>query len=565
MLASTQVEPEVPSMVRTSRLPVALMPGLFCGLAAFATVQYAFAQSSTPYGAGVDGTILDQYPNFVPLPVRVLPAKGELPPQHLASAPSPFSSNCDSGQTGISFVNAELEPHVAINPLDGQHLIGAWQQDRWSNGGARGLVASVSFDGGSSWTRVPMPFSRCGGGNASNGGNYLRATDPWVAFSADGTAFVMALAFSGGSFQAGSVNAMLVSRSLDGGLSWSNPTTLIQDGSSFFNDKNTLTADPVDPQFVYATWDRLTTNDDGPTWFARSVNGGATWQAARPIYTPGSMKQTIGNLIVVLPDGMLVNLFTQIDNAPTNPVPPFLAVIRSSDKGATWSAPVKIADWLAIGASDPENGTPIRDGSIIAQIAVAPDGKLYVVWQDARFSGGLRDGIAISRSSDGGSTWSSPIRVNGAAGAQAFMPNVHVSPDGTIGVTYYDLRSNTADPGTLLADYWIARSTQGITWQESRVSPPFDLSIAPVAGGLFLGDYQGLVSRGNVLVPFFARTSAGDLGNRTDVFSAPALFVVSQTVPGTQVSNPLPGFRQRVMLNLIRQKQLRLIRWERRD
>jgi len=528
-------------------------------------VPVAKAQPTPPPSVGgVDDTVLDQYPDFVSLPALVLPAKGELPAQYLASAPTPFTTACDAGQTGTPFTNSEVEPHVAINPANPNNLIGAWQQDRWSNGGARGVVASVSFDGGITWIQRPLPFSKCGGGTASNGGNYFRATDPWVTFSPNGTAYIMALAFNGASFQAGSLNVMLVSRSLDGGLTWSNPVTLISDGPSFFNDKNTVTADPLDSNYVYATWDRLTTSSDGPTYFARTVNGGATWQTARVIYNPGTAIQTIGNVIVVRPDGGLVNVFVQIDNSGVNPTPAFVAVIRSNDKGTTWSPATKVGDLLALGARDPENGTTIRDGSIIPQIAVGPTGLLHVVWQDSRFSGGQRDGIAMSTSSDGGITWAVPVRVNGEPSVQAFMPTVHVSVDGTIGVSYYDLRSNTADPATLLTDYWLTRSTDGVHWSDSRVSPPFDLSTAPFAGGLFVGDYQGLVSRGSVFVPFFVRTNSGNFVNRTDVYAAPALFVVRNSASYTTAGSSQPfvisaDIRHRVDNNVVRNLKRRMV------
>jgi hypothetical protein len=103
----------------------------------------------------------------------------------------------------------------------------------------------------------------------------------------------------------------------------------------------------------------------------------------------------------------------------------------------------------------------------------------------------------------------------------AFVPSAAVRADGTIGVTYYDFRSNTSDRATLLTDYWLARSTDGgATWRESRVAGPFDLAIAPYAGGLFLGDYQSLVGIGNAFVPFYAAVNSGDLSNRTDVFAS---------------------------------------------
>lgn len=501
-----------------------------------------------------------------------------------ASGPSPFAVNCDGvAVNGTVFVDAEVEPHLAVNPLDNNNLIGVWQQDRWSNGSARGLLSAASFDGGQTWTRQALPFSRCGGGTFGNGGDYTRATDPWVTFSPDGTAHAMSLSTTGSSFTAGSVNAMLASRSTDRGRSWSTPTTLIRDGEGFFNDKNAITADPTDASLVYAVWDRLVAGDaGGPTYFARTTNGGFVWEPARAIHDPGPASQTIGNVIVVLPSGVLVNLFTQIDRGANGAARAHLNVIRSADKGLTWSAPSRVAELLAVGARDPQTNTAVRDGATLAQIAVGGNGQLFVVWQDARFNNGSVDAIALSRSTDGGVSWSAPTRVSTAAGVAAFTPSVHVRPDGVVGVTYYDFRSNTADAATLPTDYWLARSGDGgVTWSETRVSAAFDLATAPNAGGLFLGDYQALKSRGNVFVPFFVRTSSGDFSNRTDVFAAPAVSVASsasmaratpapaasraqsleRAVPSTfRVTAPL---QQRVSEQLVRSMQSRVPGWGR--
>jgi hypothetical protein len=150
-------------------------------------------------------------------------------------------------------------------------------------------------------------------------------------------------------------------------------------------------------------------------------------------------------------------------------------------------------------------------------MAVAPGGTLYVVWQDGRFAGN-HDGIALARSADGGLTWSAPVRINAEPAVAAFTPQVHVRADGTIGVSYFDLRSDTAD-ATLLVDYWLARSADGVQWSETRIDGPFDLASAPlVDGAVFLGDYMGLAGAGAAFVAFYARTT-GDLANRTDIFA----------------------------------------------
>ena len=448
------------------------------------------------------------------------PADGLADVQARLTSTSPFAPGCDGvPPTGTLFTNAEVEPYIAVNPRNPNNLVGVWQQDRWSDGAAAGLRTGFSFDGGRTWGLTAATFSRCTGGNAANGGGYERATDPWVTFAPDGIAFQIALAISGESFTPGSANAILVSRSIDGGRTWSNPITLIRDGAEAFNDKESITADATDSRYVYAVWDRLPAAGGGPGYFSRTTDGGASWETARPIYDPGNNSQTINNQIVVLGNGTLVNFFTRLDFAGDNLVGSTLQLIRSTDKGVTWSIPVTIADVQALGVRDPVTGFAVRDGAYLGSIAASRNGVLAAVWQDARFSGGVRDGVAFSRSFDGGSTWSPPVRVNREPAVQAFIPAVTIRDDGVIGVTYFDFRSDTPSVATLLTDYWLAQSTDGVTWRESRVAGPFNYAIAPNARGLFLGDYMGLISIGTTFVPFYTTTNDGNLINRTDVFA----------------------------------------------
>jgi hypothetical protein len=100
------------------------------------------------------------------------------------SGASPFAgctADAVGTQSGTVYVGSEVEPWIDVNPTNSANLVGIWQQDRWSNGGARGLVAGVSMNGGSSWTSVPIP-----GVTLCTGGPYQRATDPWVSFGANG-------------------------------------------------------------------------------------------------------------------------------------------------------------------------------------------------------------------------------------------------------------------------------------------------------------------------------------------------------------------------------------------
>jgi hypothetical protein len=453
------------------------------------------------------------------------------------SGASPFAGcTADAGQPGTVYLNSEVEPWLDVNPANLGNLGGAWQQDRWNNGGARGLVAGRSQDGGLTWATAPIPgLTKCAGGA------YDRATDPWVSFAPNGHVYQLALVFNAADFDHG----LLVSKSTDGGLTYGAPQFVIRDlDANVFNDKQSITADSTDASFVYAVWDRLvfpaserasvragfrTSAFRGPVWFARTTNGGASWEPARQIYDPGQNDQTIGNQIVVLPNGTLVNVFDEIHNDNSKKQRGFsVRVMRSTDQGDTWSAPIFVDLLRTIFVTDPESGDDVRTGDIIPDVAVAPNGDLYTVWQDARVNGGQADGIALSRSTNGGLTWSPRVKVNKTptnitiGNQQAFTPSVDVAADGTVAVTYYDFRFNT--PATdLKTDYFVVHChpsptttcTQVGDWgnEVQLTDTSFDMRQAPFAGGFFTGDYEGLASAGNDFGAFFGQTHGTDPGS----------------------------------------------------
>src|SRR4029077_7893672 len=81
------------------------------------------------------------------------------------SPPATFSAGCDGvPATGTLYTDTVAEPSLAVNPTSPMNLISAWQQNRWSDGGAQGLNLAASFDGGMSWTLSNAAFSRCTGG-----------------------------------------------------------------------------------------------------------------------------------------------------------------------------------------------------------------------------------------------------------------------------------------------------------------------------------------------------------------------------------------------------------------
>ena len=78
-------------------------------------------------------------------------------PSRKLSADSPVAAGCTGGHaTGTLYAGAEVEPMAANLGSDPNHIVAAWQQDRWSDGGARAIVTAISVDGGANWARTQI-------------------------------------------------------------------------------------------------------------------------------------------------------------------------------------------------------------------------------------------------------------------------------------------------------------------------------------------------------------------------------------------------------------------------
>jgi hypothetical protein len=310
---------------------------------------------------------------------------------------------------------------------------------------------------------------------------------------------------------------------------------------------------------AYAVWDRLESPKEnanpsatafalafrGPAMFSRTTDKGVTWSQGRVIFDPGQNDQTIGNQIIVPTTGpakgVLIDGMSLITNQGGKC--PFAssgrcgkgstftaAVIRSTDGGNTWSdaIPIDVQQVAAVRIA----GQPVRSSDFLPEFAVNPvNGNIYAVWQDARFSPTGASKIAFSQSTDGGLTWSPVIRIDQSPGnTPAFVPQIHVASDGTVGLLYYDLQNATAaQPG--LTDAFLAHChsatsdcTNPASWVaggETRLSTSgsFDFTTAPVAGGFFLGDYDGLTSSGTTFKAFFGMSRPIATAGASDTFS----------------------------------------------
>jgi hypothetical protein len=495
----------------------------------------------------------------------------------ISSNTSPFAgTTADLSQQAPVAFNREAENMSSVNPTNPNNIVDVWRQDQGNfNAGASslGIAGAATFDGGVTWNRFVIP-----GVSLVSGGHFQDATDPWVSFGPTGICYVSSLPFdlSGPGF-AGDID---VNISRDGGLTWSAPITVRHDTDpNFFNDKDAVTADPLNPSLVYAVWDRGDFADGSghrhssafngykqPGLFARSTDGGQTWQPTLTIYDPGAKGGTFDHQIVVRPDGTLFDFFDEnvASNSLGGPDTHYPSFLQSPDQGQTWlpnGHANRAATIQAVPTTDPNTGQElvggvVGGGAFSFNIAVDPhNGNLYAVWPDGRFSNGQYDSIAFIMSTDGGNTWSTPVMINKtpttipAIDQQAFESAIAVAADGSVAVTYYDFRHNVSG-GPTLTDYWLVHAAAGAdltnpaNWNELRLTDTsLDLQKAAVPtdnGAEGLGDYQSLVASGNSFGAFFSMTTAGG-GPHLFFRDPPPAESSPTTLPGTSAEGLADG------------------------
>src|SRR5262249_52439104 len=141
------------------------------------------------------------------------------------------------------------EPYIDANPASPVSLIGCWQENRFTNGGARASGFGASTDSGQTWSVGLIPHS-----TKPSGGPWDKASDPWVAFGPNNRAYFASLLFN----ESNPDSAVGVSVSTDGGLTWGDPVSVTFSNRDF-SDKEAVVVDtfPGSPHFgtVYVAWD----------------------------------------------------------------------------------------------------------------------------------------------------------------------------------------------------------------------------------------------------------------------------------------------------------------------
>ena len=273
--------------------------------------------------------------------------------------------------------NPDNEIAVAVNPEDPDHLV-AGSNDYFyrfnnSTGARQALVPTgffTSFDGGATWIDGQIPL-RSGNG----------AGDPAPGFDRrHGVVLMAQLENTGGQGSANITQGdVSVSRSSDGGVTWSEPVTVFKGGGairSIFYDKEWMTVDnnPASPHYgrAYVTVTRFLSGRQGayeesPIWLSWSDDGGLTWTRPKEVsgsHPSCSYQETGGgtdcdedqfSIPEVAPNGDLyIHFFNNQNQAAWEVESDFdsqIMVIKSTDGGQSFGQPVPTVQ-LEDGLSD---------------------------------------------------------------------------------------------------------------------------------------------------------------------------------------------------------------------
>jgi hypothetical protein len=365
---------------------------------------------------------------------------------------------------------------------DGLVLAG-WMDER----AERVCAYSFSTDGGTTWSKnVSIPNEKPA----------MFVGDPTVAIDADGTMYAVCQDYLSSTGSAGNVRMMT---SNDKGATWSAIRT-IQSAP----DKPWV-GSGVTPGMVYLSW------LGNPGGIKRSLDHGMTWE---PVQTLGNLVH--GTAIVPSTSG-LVHVPYNLDSQRNQ-----LRYLRSKDSGKTWEAGKDLI---------PDMGTFCfqcnpRQHPIVGA-ASDPAGKIVAITWTSKMTGGQGDDdVWILYSTDGGDTWSKPIKVNdNTAMSRQFESWVAVDNYGRVHVAWTDFRDSGQN------ETWYARSSDPTKGFE----PNIQVTDGHGSGSTdFLGDYKGIVVQGDdvLIVWNDTRRDSGDIYFAKAVGAAGPPSAGAPTAPG---------------------------------
>lgn len=356
------------------------------------------------------------------------------------------------------------EPSIAVNPSDSDTLaVGVNDVRSLPLTGDAWQSLAFSTDGGTNWAESLVPgypgdpdcpsvSPICGNGAAS---------DPYVGFDTQDNLFFAFVAFQRAvpAQQPGTTpaqaNAIAVAKY--DGTTGDYVKTVIIDlgtlGAGRQQDKEALAADTGSSSpykdNVYVSWTKFTGSWDH-LYFARSTDHGDSYST--PIKLDAGTPQIQGSAIAVAPDGTVYVAYRKYNTNPTGGTPQAdgIYVVKSTNGGVKFSKPV-LVDFIQSYVQAARRSPPVFRVTTFPSIAADEHG-VYVAWSNKNPSSGAD--IEVSRSTDQGATWESPVIPHSTLASWGTIGNGHqimpalAAAGDKLSVVWYDSRSEPSFSAT---------------------------------------------------------------------------------------------------------------------
>ncbi|MEI6455300.1 MAG: BACON domain-containing carbohydrate-binding protein [bacterium] len=393
----------------------------------------------------------------------------------------------------------ESENSVFVDPNNSSYLLNSNNSTSWSGGEVGTLYGANYFqssNAGIGWVGSPT------GAGGSNSG------DPTTAIGSNGREYVNFIDNPGGQGIAYS----------DNGTTWStstiapNPGDLCDKNHMWIDNKSTS---PYEGN-LYAAWTDFGGANDSQIKISRSINDGVTWSTSLNISSAinaGSHNQGVN--IQTGPAGEVYVAWAVYDSWPSDETA--IGFAKSTNGGISYPAATRIISnikgirYSVVSKNHRVNSFPV----MAVDISGGPNnGNIYIVWTNIGVPGtntGTNRSVYMIRSTNGGSTWSTPVRVNqgpNVAGKEAYFPWISCDPEtGVLSVVFYDDRNVSSTQCEVFTAY---STDAGNTWTDFKVSDvAFTPSPIPGLAGGYMGDYLGITSKGGKVYPCWTDNRGG--------------------------------------------------------
>jgi hypothetical protein len=429
-------------------------------------------------------------------------------PAPLPGSAEPVRRNAsETGEERISGsqTSARSESAIRINRANTNEVVAASNDILF--GGAQAQFYSA--DGGATWGQTALALV----------GSDSFQSDPAVDWTSDGTAWTTTIGIDASTF-ALTLHAF---KSTNGGATWTYDADF---STGTFNDKDMAWVDhsPTSPykDHIYAIW------DTGPAWVARRTGPGGSWQAPVKVSGAETLGTAVGGDVKTNANGDVFAFYPDTGSQG-------IYVAKSTNGGASFGTPVHIATTFgsfqfAIPADD-SRGVLIYPTGGAWRAASVND--VYVAWNDlsgdpgctagqgpgSRASSLCKSRIFFARSTDGGATWSAPVKINDpTVRNDQFFPWLVVDESsGRIAVTYYDTIGDKTRTSTNV--YYQSSTDRGLTWSVPLkvTSAVTNETTAGTDFGNQYGDYTGLDGIGGHFLPSWTDRRSG---GREEIWTA---------------------------------------------